>query len=120
MGEEPWGAKSAVVNKTPFGALRGAFVVFGSGIGVVLETGTASDEWKVLKALPENPKGKKGSLCVSDPMTEVPSDLVEVVITRGAGSRRAVDTDVDAIVQWLVAALDKVLGRRWVIEGLFS
>lgn len=51
----------------------------------MLETGTLSEEWKVLKELLFGPKGKKGMVCVSEPMTEVPSGEWDVMMRRGAG-----------------------------------
>ncbi len=48
---------SLVQKITPLGSLRGTEEVLASGRGAVLDTGTRSEEWKVLKELPLGPKG---------------------------------------------------------------
>ena len=77
---------------TPLGGARGIVEVTVEGSGPVLETGTVSEEWRMLKELLLGPSGKKGETWASDPMMQVPSGLWAVVTTRGAGSC------VDAIV----------------------
>ena len=77
---------------TPLGGARGTVEVTVEGSGPVLETGTVSEEWSILKELLLGPNGKKGATWASDPMMQVPSGLWVVVTTRGAGSC------VDAIV----------------------
>lgn len=54
------------------------------GRGPLLETGTVSEECRMLKELEAGPKGKKGSVRESEPITDVPSGLWVVVTTRGA------------------------------------
>ncbi len=48
---------SLVQKITLLGSLRGTEEVLASGRGAVLDTGTRSEEWKVLKELPLGPKG---------------------------------------------------------------
>lgn len=77
---------------TPLGGARGIEVVLEDGSEPVLETGTASEQCMILKELPAGPKGKKGVVWVSEPMTEVP--LAEwLVVTRRGGDR-----ELEAIV----------------------
>ena len=71
-------------NMTPLGGARGTDEVTGLGRGPVLETGTCSDECRILNELEVGPKGKKGVVWVSEPMTQVPSGLWVVVTTLGA------------------------------------
>jgi len=69
---------------TPLGGARGTVEVTVEGRGPLLETGTVSEECRILKELEVGPKGKKGFICESEPMIEVPSGLWVVVTTRGA------------------------------------
>lgn len=69
----------------PLAGARGTVVVTLEGRGPVLETGTVSDECMMLNELPVGPNGKKGVVCVSEPMMVVPSGLWVVVTKRGPG-----------------------------------
>jgi len=68
----------------PFGGGRGTDVVFEEGRGEVLEAGTESVVWKMLKQLPCGPKGEKEVVWVSEAMIEVPLASWPVATTRGA------------------------------------
>jgi len=52
--------------------------------GPLLDTGTVSEEWRILKEMESGPEGKNGFICVSDPMIEIPFGLWVVATTRGA------------------------------------
>lgn len=45
------------------------------GRGVLLDTGTMSEECRILKEAEAGSKGKNDFICVSEPMIEVPSGL---------------------------------------------
>jgi hypothetical protein len=62
-----------------------------SGGDDTFETGTASLECSLVKALPLGPKGEKGVICSSDAKTEVPSLVCPVTTNRGAGRGDAPD-----------------------------
>lgn len=66
---------SVVQNMTPCGGARGTDEVTVEGKGVVLETGTVSDECMMLNELAVGPNGKKGVVWVSEPTMQVPSGL---------------------------------------------
>ena len=70
---------------TPFGGARGTEDVVAEGNGPLLETGTLSDECKMLNELAVGPNGKKETARMSEPIMQVPSDLCVVVTRRGAG-----------------------------------
>lgn len=73
MGLLSPGGMSVIQSVTPPGDARGTVEVIVGGRGPVLVTGTESDECMMLKELAFGPKGKKGWICESEPMTEVPS-----------------------------------------------
>lgn len=50
----------------------------------MLEVGTESVLWKMLKQLPFGPKGEKEVVWMSEAMIEVPLASCDVVTTRGA------------------------------------
>ena len=68
----------------PLGGARGIDVVIAEGNGLILETGTSSEEWMMLNELEVGPKGKKGVVLESVPILQVPSAPWAVIITRGA------------------------------------
>ena len=70
---------------TPFGGQRGTVFVTAEGSFMLLEAGTWSLLWKVLKHDPFGSKGKKGVVVVSEAMMDLPSDVWLVVTTRGGG-----------------------------------
>lgn len=84
-GLAPPAGISVVQKTTPAGDGRGTVVVTADGTASVLETGTLSVEWKMLKELEVGPKGKKGVVCVSAAIVEAPLGEVAVVTTRGGG-----------------------------------